>query len=64
MSVSIDSNRPFHAGVPRELFQEPAGTISRIATADLKRYLLVVPAKQEGPQFFTVVMNWAAGLKQ
>jgi Tol biopolymer transport system component len=64
MSVSIDSSRTFHAGVPRELFQEPVGTIREAATADLKRYLLVVPAKQEGPQSFTVVVNWEAGLKK
>ncbi len=64
MTVSIDSSHGFHAGVPRELFQEPAGSIRGTATPDLKRYLLVVPAKQEGPQSFTVVVNWAAGLKQ
>ena len=64
MSVSIDPGREFHAGVPRELFQEPAGSVRATATADLKRYLELVPAKQEGPQSFTVVVNWAAGLKR
>ena len=64
MSVSIDSAGGFHAGLPRQLFLEPAAGVGATATPDLKRLLLVVPAEQKGPQAFNVMVNWAAGLQK
>jgi hypothetical protein len=31
---------------------------------DGKRFLVAVPVSQSGPQQFTVVLNWQAGLKK
>jgi eukaryotic-like serine/threonine-protein kinase len=64
MSVSIDTGASFHAGVPRVLFPLPPTASSGEPTADLKRFLAAVPAEQKGPQSFTVMLNWAAGLKK
>ena len=64
MSVSIDSGSSFHAGVPRLLIQFPAGATFGTPASDLKRFLLVVPVEQRGPQTFTVMLNWAAKLKK
>jgi Tol biopolymer transport system component len=64
MSVSLDYTGGFHAGVPRTLFQEHAPGFGVTATHDLKRFLLVVPAQQKGPQVFDVMVNWAAGLQK
>ena len=33
-------------------------------TGDGKRFLVAVPVSQSGPQQFTVVQNWQAGLKK
>jgi serine/threonine protein kinase/Tol biopolymer transport system component len=43
----------------------PATTnYSPAVTGDGKRFLVAVPAGQSGPQLFTVVLNWQAGLKK
>jgi hypothetical protein len=64
MSVSVDAgNHSFHAGVPQELFKLPPGLIGADSTADLKRWVLAIPAAQKGPQTFSVVVNWAPATK-
>jgi Tol biopolymer transport system component len=66
MSVSVDigPNHSFHAGVPRQLFKLPTGTTYWSVSADLKLWVLAVPASQRGPQSFSVMVNWATGLKK
>ena len=64
MSVSVDAgNHSFHAGVPQELFKLPPGLTGADGTADLKRWILAIPAAQKGPQTFSVMVNWASALK-
>jgi hypothetical protein len=67
MSLSVDTGRVFQPGVPRQLIKIPAnrGNSSGVApTADLKRFLMPVAVEVKVPQSFTVVLNWAAGLKK
>jgi eukaryotic-like serine/threonine-protein kinase len=65
MSVEIVSMRPVFQYAPaKALFQMPPGVTEGSPTADGKRLLLAVPLAQSGPQQFTVVQNWQAGLKK
>ncbi len=64
MSVSLDYIGGFHAGAPHTLFEKNLGGIGITATPDLKRFLIVSPAQQKGPQVFDVMANWTAGLKK
>jgi eukaryotic-like serine/threonine-protein kinase len=67
MSLSVDSERAFQPGPPRQLLKIPAdrGNLSRVSpTPDFKRFLMPVAVEGKGPQSFIVVLNWAAGLKK
>jgi roadblock/LC7 domain-containing protein len=64
MSLSVDTSHSFHAGIPRQLFQLPGGTVGGSPTPDLKRWLSATPVEERTPQSFTVVLNWTAGLKK
>ena len=65
MAVEIATNPVFRAKKPR-----PLGTLLRWfrsynpwdSTTDGKRFL--VPAPKSGPEPYTVVLNWQAGLKK
>jgi Tol biopolymer transport system component len=63
MTVSVATTPSFHAGVPQLLFPFPPGTYTQTAGADLKRFLIAVPASQKGPQTFSVLVNWAPATK-
>jgi eukaryotic-like serine/threonine-protein kinase len=66
MAVDIDTSKGFQAGTPRRMFTVPPG--GGIAGWDLspdgKRFLLPVPVNTSGITTYTVVVNWAAGLKK
>jgi eukaryotic-like serine/threonine-protein kinase len=67
MSLSVDTERVFQSGVPRQLIKIPAdrGNSSAVApTPDLRRFLMPVAVEVTAPQSFTVMLNWAAGLKK
>jgi len=61
MAVEIATNPVFRAGNPR-----PLGVLTSAlgwdSAADGRRFLSLAP--KGGPQPFTVVLNWQAGLKK
>jgi Tol biopolymer transport system component len=61
MAVEITTSPAFHAGKPQPLPGIPPGAWD--CTADGKRFLVMVP-KNGGPEPYTVVLNWQAGLKK
>jgi Tol biopolymer transport system component/predicted Ser/Thr protein kinase len=64
MSVEISTKPVFQSSPAKPLFQSPVGVAFGTPAADGKRFLLAVPVNQSGPQQFTVVQNWQAGLKK
>jgi len=67
MSLSVDSERAFQAGPPRQLLKIPAdrGNVSRVSPApDFKRFLMPVAVEVKGPQSFIVMLNWTEGQKK
>jgi hypothetical protein len=64
MSAEILSFRPFRVAVPKALGQMPASASALTISGDGKLILATVPIGQVGPQQFTVVQNWQAGLKK
>jgi Tol biopolymer transport system component/predicted Ser/Thr protein kinase len=66
MAVDIDTSKGFQAGTPRRMFTVPTG--GGIAGWDLSpdgtRFLLPVPLNTSRITTYTVVVNWAAGLKK
>jgi eukaryotic-like serine/threonine-protein kinase len=64
MAVDVAAGQQFDVGTPTELFQTPPGAIVGDVSADGKRFLLVTPVGPSASAPFTVVMNWAAGLKK
>jgi eukaryotic-like serine/threonine-protein kinase len=66
MAVDIDTSKGFQAGTPRRLFTAPPPLINFgwSMTADAKRFLFITTANGGRPAPFTVVLNWAAGLKK
>ena len=66
MAVDIDTSKGFQAGAPRRMFTVPPG--GGIAGWDLSpdstRFLLPVPLSNSRITTYTVVVNWAAGLKK
>jgi len=72
MSVDIETSPAFRAGEPKVLFQTPPGFVRGNspgalidATADGKRFLLLVPMNRGNSQDqLTVVMHWDAILNQ
>ena len=73
MVVDVDAGKGFQAGTPRRLFASPPfrGAATPLAAAprdwdispDGKRFLFVAPRTAGRTIPFTVVLNWAAGLK-
>jgi Tol biopolymer transport system component/predicted Ser/Thr protein kinase len=66
MAVDIDTSKGFQAGTPRRLFTAPPPMINIgwSMTTDAKRFLFITTPNGGRPAPFTVVLNWAAGLKK
>jgi eukaryotic-like serine/threonine-protein kinase len=64
MSAEVVTKPAFQVSASKALFQLPAGAGTPAVTGDGKRFLVAVPVIQSGPQQFTVVLNWPAGLKK
>jgi Tol biopolymer transport system component len=67
MAVDIDASKGFQAGTPRPMFTVPPGTAALTGwdlSPDGKRFLAVSPPSAGRVIPFTVVLNWAAGLKK
>jgi len=66
MAVDIDTSKEFQAGTPRRLFTAPPGVLAAgwDLSPDGKRFLFVAPPNNGRTIPFTVVLNWAAGLKK
>jgi Tol biopolymer transport system component len=66
MAVEIDTGKGFQAETPRRLFAVPGAqpTSTWDIAPDGKRFLFVTKANESRPAPFTVVLNWAAGLKK
>jgi hypothetical protein len=67
MAVDIDTSKGFQAGTPRRMFTAPpavAGLASWDLSPDGKRFLFAGRANSGRVIPFTVVLNWAAGLKK
>jgi eukaryotic-like serine/threonine-protein kinase len=66
MAVDIDTSKGFQAGTPRRMFTAPPGasTTSWDLSPDGKRFLFVAPPGAGHVVPYTVVLNWAAGLKK
>ena len=66
MAVDIDTRNGFQAGTPRRMFAVPSTALT--AGWDLapegKRFLFVGSPNAGYTTPFTVVLNWAAGLKK
>jgi Tol biopolymer transport system component/predicted Ser/Thr protein kinase len=65
-AVDIDASRGFQAGTPRRMFTAPPGVQNSgwDLSPDGKRFLFVAPPGGGHTIPFTVVLNWAAGLKK
>jgi Tol biopolymer transport system component len=64
MMANVETAPSFKADRPRVLFrvrQDAAGTA---ATADLRRFLMAVPAGEAAPPTITIQLNWTAGLRK
>ena len=66
VAVDIDTSKGFQAGTPRRLFTPPTPTAATgwDLSPDGKRFLFVTPPNADRIIPFTVVLNWAAGLKK
>jgi hypothetical protein len=65
MAVDIDTSKGFQAGTPRRMFTGPTtATTGWDLSADSKRFLFVAPPGAGRVIPFTVIVNWAAGLKK
>jgi serine/threonine-protein kinase len=66
MAVDIDTSKGLQAGTPRRLFTAPgeATTLGWDLAPDGKRFLFIAPPGTGRTIPFTVVLNWAAGLKK
>jgi Tol biopolymer transport system component len=66
MHLSVNAERTFQPGSPQSLLKIPPNRSygELTATPDLKRFLLPVAVDAKVPQSFTVMLNWAAGLKK
>ena len=68
MAVDIDTSKGFQAGTPHRLFSAPTSAAVQDTGWDLspdgKRFLFAAPPNTGRVIPFTVVVNWAAGLKK
>jgi hypothetical protein len=67
ITLTVNTERAFQPGPPRELLKIPAdrGNMGRVApTPDFERFLMPVAVPVKVPQSFTVMFNWASELKK
>jgi serine/threonine protein kinase len=65
MAVDVDTSKGFQARTPRRMFTAPPTALSGWdLSPDGKRFLFVAPPNSGRTIPFTVVLNWAAGLKK
>ena len=64
MAVEIDTSKGFQAGTPRPMFGSASTTQTWDISPDGKRFLIAGPPNAGRVIPFTVVLNWAAGLKK
>jgi hypothetical protein len=67
MAVDIDTGKGFQAGTPRPVFTIPPATGALTGwdlSPDGKRFLFVASPGAGRTIPFTVVLNWAPGLKK
>jgi eukaryotic-like serine/threonine-protein kinase len=69
MAVEITNNPVFRPGVPKELFQGPAQSLTPGGSQwdvapNGERFLIAALSVQSAPAPFTVVLNWQTTLKQ
>ncbi len=66
MVVDIDTSKGFQAGAPRRMFAAPPLSVTQgwDLSPDGKRFLFVAAPGTGRTIPFTVVLNWAAGLKK
>ena len=67
MAVDIDTSKGFQAGTPRRMFTSPVltgPTVRWDVSPDGKRFLFAAPPSASHVIPFTVVLNWAAGLRK
>ncbi len=66
MVVDIDTSKGFQAGAPRRMFVAPEATPNANwdLSPDGKRFLFAVPLDAGRVIPYTVIVNWAAGLKK
>jgi Tol biopolymer transport system component len=65
MAMDIDASKGFQAGTPRRLFTGPTqALLGWDLSPDGKRFLFAAPPNTGRTIPFTVVLNWAAGLKK
>ena len=64
MAVDIKTTPAFEPGMPKPLFQIPAGATIWDVAPDGQRFLLPVLTAESSRVPFTVVLNWTSALKQ
>jgi Tol biopolymer transport system component len=64
MSVNVNTNGVFQAGIPKQLFKYPSGVLFYDVSADGKRFLMPAPLVSNTEASFTVILNWQAALKK
>jgi serine/threonine protein kinase/Tol biopolymer transport system component len=66
MGVDIDTSKGFQAGTPKRMFIAPSTALAQSwdLSPDGKRFLFAAPPGSGRVVPFTVVLNWAAGLKK
>jgi eukaryotic-like serine/threonine-protein kinase len=66
MAVGIDTSKGSQTGTPRRMFAAPPSALSESwdLSPDGKHFLFVAPSSTGRVVPFTVVLNWAAGLKK
>jgi len=64
MAVDIKTTPAFQPGMPKPLFQIPAGATIWDVASDGQRFLLPVLTAESSRVPFTVLLNWMSTLKQ
>jgi len=63
-TVDVETAPTFRVGTPRLLFTPRQDISGLVATADLSRFLAMVPAEGAAPASITVTLNWQAALER
>jgi hypothetical protein len=66
MAVDIDTSKGFQSGTPKRLFTTPPAALTSgwDLSPDGKKFLFIAPPGTGRTIPFTVVLNWAAGMKK